>query len=347
MPYTPTVKRHYKYKNIAACLAVCLLLILALTSSCSNKALSRAKAAPQTKTVNSSAVKKESKDDEKKITENYRYEKLDNKLISSGDLVLVNSDHKFEGTVGETDTLYQYLFNDNGMQVMYASTTVLEADKMALEAINGLVSEYYASTSDGTVMIYSTMDTPDGSAPEFDECATGLTFDLLTYDQATGSYPTFTGEGTYSWITANAWKYGLVLRYPADKTDKTGNAFVSNHFRYLGVPHTEIMSQNGLCLEEYLEFIKDYSFEKPYSVLSEDGNSYSVYYVKQGKDRTTKVPVPQDASGNDYSYEISGNNYDGFVVAVNLTAENNVTQQAEPVPQDDASSQTEEGETEQ
>ena len=339
MPYTPTVKRHYKYKNIAACLAVCLLLILALTSSCSNKALSRAKAAPQTKTVNSSAVKKESKDDEKKITENYRYEKLDNKLISSGDLVLVNSDHKFEGTVGETDTLYQYLFNDNGMQVMYASTTVLEAD--------GRVSEYYASTSDGTVMIYSTMDTPDGSAPEFDECATGLTFDLLTYDQATGSYPTFTGEGTYSWITANAWKYGLVLRYPADKTDKTGNAFVSNHFRYLGVPHTEIMSQNGLCLEEYLEFIKDYSFEKPYSVLSEDGNSYSVYYVKQGKDRTTKVPVPQDASGNDYSYEISGNNYDGFVVAVNLTAENNVTQQAEPVPQDDASSQTEEGETEQ
>ena len=325
MQFAPVLKRHYKYKNIAAALAICLLLILWLTTSCSNKALERNKPQSTTKVVSASSKKKETKKkDEQKITENYRYEEIDSNEVSNGSLVLVNNDHKFGGKLTDTDTLYSYLFSNNGTQIMYASTTVLEADKTALAALQKLANEYYTNTSDSSLLLYSTTENPDGSSTDFDESQTGLTFDMLIYDDATGGYSPYTGDGKTSWILANGHKYGIILRYPADKTAETGHEFVSNHFRYVGVPHSEIMAEKSLCLEEYLEFVKKYTFEKPLSFTAYEGDSFEIYYVPQSKDRTTRIPIPQSPEGKDYAYTISGNNYDGFIVTVNLSGETKV-----------------------
>ena len=48
---------------------------------------------------------------------------------------------------------------------------------------------------------------------------------------------------------------------------------------------TEIMTANKLCLEEYIDFVKDYTFEKPLTFTAFDDTEYSVYYVavRQGQ----------------------------------------------------------------
>ena len=54
------------------------------------------------------------------------------------------------------------------------------------------------------------------------------------------------------WIAENSWKYGFILRYPADKTDITGYIYESWHIRYVGKDVAQYIYENGLTLEEYL-----------------------------------------------------------------------------------------------
>lgn len=50
--------------------------------------------------------------------------------------------------------------------------------------------------------------------------------------------------------------YGFVLRYPKNKTHITKIGYEPWHFRYVGVPHSQIMSSQGWVLEEYIAFIQ-------------------------------------------------------------------------------------------
>ena len=54
------------------------------------------------------------------------------------------------------------------------------------------------------------------------------------------------------WLLKNSWKYGFVLRYPADKSDITGIIYEPWHYRYVGKEAAAEMYENKLCLEEYL-----------------------------------------------------------------------------------------------
>ena len=54
------------------------------------------------------------------------------------------------------------------------------------------------------------------------------------------------------WIADNCWKYGFILRYPADKTDVTGYIYESWHIRYVGKDVAKYIYDNDLVLEEYL-----------------------------------------------------------------------------------------------
>lgn len=68
---------------------------------------------------------------------------------------------------------------------------------------------------------------------------------------------TFYNTPAGAWVTANAHKYGFVLRYPADKTDITGISYEAWHFRYVGVEHATYIYEHDLCVEEYVELQKE------------------------------------------------------------------------------------------
>ena len=54
------------------------------------------------------------------------------------------------------------------------------------------------------------------------------------------------------WLMANCWKYGFILRYPADKQHITGIIYEPWHYRYVGREYAEEIYNSGLCLEEWL-----------------------------------------------------------------------------------------------
>ena len=67
----------------------------------------------------------------------------------------------------------------------------------------------------------------------------------------------FAEEEVYEWLCDNAWKFGFILRYPEDKTDVTGYSFEPWHYRYVGRAAAEVIHEEGLCLEEYLEGLEE------------------------------------------------------------------------------------------
>lgn len=122
----------------------------------------------------------------------------------------------------------------------------------------------------------------------------------------------YTGTGKCAWLNQNAYRYGFVVRFPKEKEEITGIDYEPWHFRYVGIPHAYVMNQHDFCLEEYIDFLKDYPFEKPHLEVTDDANGkYEIYYVKsQGEQTSVQVPKQEE-------YAISGNNQDGFIVTVN------------------------------
>lgn len=56
---------------------------------------------------------------------------------------------------------------------------------------------------------------------------------------------------TQIWLMNNSYRYGYILRYPADKADITGISYEPWHYRYVGKDAAEYMYENDLCMEEY------------------------------------------------------------------------------------------------
>ena len=128
------------------------------------------------------------------------------------------------------------------------------------------------------------------------EHLSGMAIDLQIYEADKGTYPEYTGEGQYAWINENCWKYGFVLRYPADKQSVTGVEGKKNHYRYVGAVFAQIMHENGLALEELYALLDKYSYEKPLRVNAPDGSTYIVYSQELDKDNTsTTVGTPDTA----------------------------------------------------
>jgi len=55
------------------------------------------------------------------------------------------------------------------------------------------------------------------------------------------------------WMAGHCAEYGFILRYPKDKTEKTGVMYEPWHFRYVGTEAAAYIMENGLCLEEFHE----------------------------------------------------------------------------------------------
>ncbi|MCH5204108.1 MAG: D-alanyl-D-alanine carboxypeptidase family protein [Oscillospiraceae bacterium] len=83
--------------------------------------------------------------------------------------------------------------------------------------------------------------------PGHSEHQAGLAADITSTNTSYAD----TAEG--KWLAANCYKYGLIIRYPADKVDITGYIYEPWHVRYLGKSTAKLVHDSGLCLEEFLE----------------------------------------------------------------------------------------------
>lgn len=85
--------------------------------------------------------------------------------------------------------------------------------------------------------------------PGSSEHQSGLCADLHNLGSADIS---FGKTSAFAWISANAHKFGFILRYPEDKVAETGISYEPWHYRYVGRYHATKIHTLGLCLEEYV-----------------------------------------------------------------------------------------------
>lgn len=147
--------------------------------------------------------------------------------------------------------------------------------------------------------------------PGHSEHQTGLAIDLgVKKERVDFIRPEFPHTGICGKFRGMAADYGFIERYGKDKETITGIAHEPWHFRYVGRPHASIMEERGLCLEEYLLFLKAYTRERPLLFSGSDGSRAQIYYVPAECEETV-LTLPDDSD-----YWISGNNMDGFIVTL-------------------------------
>lgn len=139
------------------------------------------------------------------------------------------------------------------------------------------------------------------AVPGYSEHHTGLCFDFGSVEAEGISF----GQTSHAaWLKNNAYKYGFIIRYPEDKQSITGTIPEPWHVRYVGLPHSEIMQKQGLCLEEYWEALKSGPITE-----TVDSGTYQVYYAPEGGSLT----LPQGER------TIASDGRGGVVVAVKVS----------------------------
>ena len=84
------------------------------------------------------------------------------------------------------------------------------------------------------------------------EHQTGLCLDFTT-DSIGGSVDEdFEGTSAFAWLSQNAYRFGFILRYPADKVAVTEYDYEPWHYRFVGRAAATEIYFGSLCLEEYL-----------------------------------------------------------------------------------------------
>ena len=240
----------------------------------------------------------------------YEQVQVSQEQVFQGKLILVNKDHPVGPSSVQPDIVSLFeqeelsthaVLLDNSARL---SQSVGEAFASMVRAASGERINHFAITSgyrdhDEQQALYQQMGPDYALPPGFSEHNTGLALDIGSTQGDMNQAP----EGT--WLRKNAWKYGFVERYPQDKVAITGIEFEPWHYRYVGLPHSAIMQQKGMVLEEYWDYVE----EQGSLSATVDGQVFELYYYSISD--TTTIPVP---SGR--LYDISGNNRGGVLVTV-------------------------------
>lgn len=192
----------------------------------------------------------------------------------------------------------------------YNSTGVL-MNKCMLESYSALSSAVTEQTKD-ILYVASTVRSKDeqkvlyeedpktATLPGASEHESGLSADVYVKNYA--------GEGFLKseagkFVNTNCHKYGFIIRYPHYGVRKTGIRFEPWHIRYVGLPHSDIIHNNKLTLEEYIFSLKENVFYKT-----------GDYIITRQKPKDGRIEIPSSCS----EYIISQDNTGCYIVTAKI-----------------------------
>ena len=241
--------------------------------------------------------------------------------MGAGEQILVSNEHKYTFPADVESQLEVVITNKtNSYKSKDYETSVLP---VTVDHLNDMMDDFVAQGGSVSVMVVSGHRTYDYQQGLFDRSAarnglehaqrfvaqaggsehhTGYAVDL--WSDITGDYLECTGE--YAWIGEHCHEYGFILRYTSEKEKFTKIGPESWHFRYVGVPHSYIIVENGFCYEEYIDYLRQFPADGEHLYYTVDGTEYEIYFVEG-----LEVPVPESGT-----YTVSGNNVDGFIVTI-------------------------------
>jgi len=148
--------------------------------------------------------------------------------------------------------------------------------------------------------------------PYKSEHQTGLAIDLaLKQENIDFIRPYFPDEGICKKFRKMAPLYGFIERYPQDKEAITGIAHEPWHFRYVGFPHSKIMSEQGLTLEEYIDKLKSYPYDGKHCFIKNNNQEIEIFYVCLLDIFSIRIGI-----NDNILYQVSGNNDDGVIITI-------------------------------
>jgi D-alanyl-D-alanine dipeptidase/carboxypeptidase len=148
--------------------------------------------------------------------------------------------------------------------------------------------------------------------PGCSEHQTGLAIDLA---ENSGSIdfirPDFPYTGVCALFREISVQYGFIERYPAGRDQITHIAHEPWHFRYVGYPHSEMIARDNLTLEEYTDYLKQFTYQGNHLRHKSHSRNFEIFYVPIQADKEAIVEIPDETP-----YQVSGNNADGVVVTL-------------------------------
>lgn len=221
--------------------------------------------------------------------------------IYSGDLILVNASFRFrtedKSILVPVDDQFPDILVNKKLADAYQNIM------MEIHAQNKIVPvSGYRSHDEQTALFDSSLKENGKeftykyvALPDHSEHQTGLALDVgINQENIDFIRPDFPYDGIAQNFRNIAPKYGLIERYGKEKEEITGISHEPWHFRYVGFPHAEYITEHNLCLEEYIDIIKKYTKENPLKY-----HHYNIYFEKTITSLDTVF---------------SGNNVDGFIV---------------------------------
>ena len=238
-------------------------------------------------------------------------------VYTKGSLLIVSTTVKIQ-TYPDVDQLVTLTGVNKPYETRAGLTLRLRSE--AFDAFEDMMTAYHAATNDGSVTVTAAFrDEADQAALSSSAVQAGYSDHHLALSVALKKDGAELPAG--HWIYENGYRYGYVQRYPAGKEASTGDTQrYYNCVRYVGIPHATYMHNNDLSLEEYVNAVKAYTYDKEHLTITAEGATYEVFYVPanvSGADAVTTLPVPADAAAHPYTY--SGNNTDGFIVTVRVS----------------------------
>lgn len=235
--------------------------------------------------------------------------KLNRKDINKGYLILINPDYLLQK---ETMNLVSFSNEYKNIELEQEVNNHLHLALESIEANNKIVPVSGYRTLEEQIDIYESSLKENGeeftkkfvALPNASEHQTGLAIDLaLNEGKIDFICPSFPYYGICQEFRNVAPKFGFIERYKEEKKKITKISKEEWHFRYVGYPHSQIISDLDFCLEEYIEYLKRFTY--PNNSLNYE--NYKIFYIPYKSEELLEL-------NNDFS--ISGNNIDGFILTI-------------------------------
>ena len=204
-----------------------------------------------------------------------------------------------------------YPINENRVPPIeeYRTTGVMMA--YTVPEAYGVLSDYIRATMNNTLYIESSYrsfedqeriyaeEGPEIAAvPGCSEHQSGLALDVYVMNFGGSA---FINSYVGKFVNTNCGDFGFIIRYPYNAQDITGFNYEPWHLRFVGLPHSRIIMDAGITLEEYIDSLEIdvwYSYDNYFICRQDAGN----------------ISIPEQYS--DCAYDISPDNMGHYIITI-------------------------------